>query len=304
ISESIVVLDEASSTYESDQLHPINLSISINKLGFLLWDNNCQDALEVMRNIEIPMELCEDQMLLARYHNQAGMLFVRIDKFDDARFHYGKAIEFARALENDRYVGNFLNNFAFGLVLQGNTDEANIRVDEAIEIFEDLNDTGWLAIALETKSQVQLKEHKVDLALDTIERSIELFEQGEYFGGLADALWVKTHILLRLGRKEDGFMQFARLTDLASREIGEYAVKKYAKAFSKIIYVKTGQGLAQEVSAFKNELLMESLTDVDADMTEAAKQLKISRKKLTSTISRQFPEIYLELGITRSLMAA
>ena len=42
---------------------------------------------------------------------------------------------------------------------------------------------------------------------------------------------------------------------------------------------------------------MESLTDVDADMGEAAKNLKVSKKKLANTINKQFPEIYLELGV-------
>ena len=297
INEALIVLDDASSTYDNDGLHPMNLMLLTNKLGFLLWSSRYQEALEVLGDIEIPMELCEDPVLLARYKNNAGMLFGRIDKIERAKGYYEEAIELSRKNGNLNFVGNILNNLAFGLIRAGRIDEAMTEVNEAIEIFEELKLDGWLAITYETKSQILMHQHKEEAALETINRSIELFEKGEHFAALADAYWFKTHILLRLGRKEDGFMQFAKLTDFAAREIGEYAVKKFANAFSKIIYVKTGRGFADEVSSFKSELLMESLTDVDADMGEAAKNLKVSKKKLANTINKQFPEIYLELGV-------
>lgn len=304
IEETEIVLEEASLFYENDQLNPVNLLICVTKLGAVLWRNDYQKGLEILREVEIPMELCSDPFLLVRFHNQAGMLLARVRRFDEANGHYEKAIGYANQLENLRYVANVNNNLAFSYNRAGNYEKAELFAARAINIFEDIDDIAWLSSSLDTQANIFLNQGDLISALSTINRSIKLFRQGEFYSGLTDALWVKVHILLLMNEKEKAFMDFAELTEIASKHIGRYAVQKYAKEFAKIVYVRKNQNFTEEVREFKREMITESLLEANADMNQAAKLLKISRKKLTNTINKQFPEIYLELGITPSLMAA
>jgi len=302
--ETEIVLDEASLSYEDDHLNPVNLLICVTKLAAVLWRKDYQQALEILRDVQIPMELCEDPFLLVRYHTQAGMLFSQIGKFEEANAHYEKAIGYGNKLGNLRYVASTLNNLASSQQRLGNLELARRHSAKAIRIFEDIDEIGWLSMALDTRANIYLNEGELDSALSTIERSIKLFQQGEFYSGLTDALWVKVHILLVMNEKEKAFMTFAELTEIASKHIGRYAVRKYAKEFSKIVYVRKNQDFTEEVRSFKREMITESMLEANANTDQAAKLLKISRKKLTTTINKQFPEIYLELGITPTLMAA
>ena len=304
IEETEIILDEASLRYENNQLHPVNLLISVLKIGALVWKLDFQVAYKILQDIQIPMELCEDKFLLSRYHNQAGIIYSRIGKFVESQQHYEKAISYGLEINNQRYVGNNLNNLALTYMRQGRLDEAKIKIDEAIELFGKLNEKGWLATAFDTKAQIQLRANQIEDGIVSIECSIELFSQGEFYGALTDAIWVKIHLLLRLERKEDAVMLFADLAKLAKTEIGEYAVRKYAIEFAKIIHVKKGTDFFGEVQAFKRNMLMEALVDANADISKAAKKLNADHSDLTRVLNREFPDIYLELGISPQMMSS
>ncbi len=303
IEETEIVLDEASAFYQNDQLHPVNLLLSVTKIGALIWRMDFQSAYQILQEVQIPMELCEDPFLLARYHNQAGIIYSRIGMFSESQSHYEKAIQSSNEINNPRYVGNNLNNVALAHMRQGNLDAAKQSISEAIAVFEDIDEKGWLAVAFDTKGQIHLACNEYENGLSAIDRSIGLFGEGEFYSALTDAMWVKVHLLLRADRKEEAMIVFSELSDIANKEIGEYAVQKYAREFAKIVHVKKGTDFFAEVQAFKRELLMESLVDAGADMNKAAVKLKTNRKELIQVVNREFPDIYLELGISPGIMS-
>ncbi len=303
VEECEIILDEAAVFYDHDQLHPVNLLIAVTKVGALIWKNDYQAAVEILNNVQIPMELCEDHFLLVRYHMQAGIIYSRIERFELSKTHFEKGIYHSEALGNLRYLGSIYNSFSLGYLRNGDLEQAREKVAESIKIFKDVNERGWLANAFDTEAQIYLADEKFEKALESIDKSIELFKEGEFFSGWTDALWVKVHVLLRSDKKEEAIMLYGELADLAGREIGEYAVRKYANKFSKIIHVKKGTDFFGEVQAFKRELLMESLVDSDADIDQSAESLKTNRKEIIHLLNREFPDIYLELGMSPHVMS-
>lgn len=297
IDEAEIILDEAASHYDSNQLHPIYLLTQINRITAFHWKQDFQSAVKILNDIKIPMDLCDDASLLAQYHNQAGLILARIERFDEALDHYEQAIKNGYEVDRERGVGISLNNLAYLNSSKGNNTEANRNVLEALRIFDELGDQGWVAIVLDTKAQVHLREDKLESAMESIEKAIDLFQMGERYSALTDALWVKISILLRRDKKEEAFSLFAELTDIASREIGEYAVKKYTKEMSKVIYSIKELGYHDEVRSFKRQILRDSLVNSGLDTKKAAKKLKINEDNLLRILNKQFSGIYDEFGI-------
>ncbi len=304
IEECEIVLAEAALYYENDQLNPVNLMLCLTQIATAVWKNDYQTALEILHKIQIPMELCENPFLLVRYHHQAGMVYSAIGRTSDAQKHYQNAIRCSREMANHRYEALNYNNLANAFVRSGKLDDALKTINTSIESFRRLRDTGSLASAYDTRAQIELKIGALDSAMKSIGKAIAHFEKGDFASGLTDAIWVKIHIMLRLNEKEEAFLLFSYLAGIAKEKIGEYAVKKYATEFSKIVHVKKGTDFFGEVQAFKRDLLMESLVEVDADIDKAAEKLKTKRNEIVHVLNKEFPDIYLDLGITPQAISA
>ncbi|MCB1025794.1 MAG: tetratricopeptide repeat protein [Acidobacteria bacterium] len=304
VDECEAILEEAGSHYERNQLHPVYLSICINKIGVLHWKRDYTKALEIIEAIEIPMSVCDDPYLKGQFHNQAGIIYTRSGNWDTGQLHYKDAINYASEVGSERHVGLYLNNLAFSCSSSGKFDEAEEYAEQAHRIFSDLNELNWLAMTLDTLAQVHLHQNKLELATERIDRSAELFQKAESFGELTDALWVKVLIFLKADNKEEAFMQFADLCEIAKREIGEYAVRKYSKQFASIAHIVFGTDYHLEVKTFKRKLLMESIVESNADLNSAAERLHTTRRDLVNILNREFPEIYLELGISTQVMSS
>ena len=295
--EAEIILCDVTSCYKNNQLHPVYLLAQINKITALHWKNDFQQALEILDNIKIPMDLCNDPSLLSHYHNQAGLILRGLEKYDAASDHYKEAIKYGYSIGKKRGVGLYLNNLAYLNSTQANFEEANENILEALRIFDELEDQGWLAMVFDTKAQIHLRENKLELAMESINKAIDLFEKGERYSALTDALWVKTAILLRMDKKEEAYTLFGDLTDIAKREIGEYAVKKYTEQLSKITYSIKDLGYRKEVRSFKRQILKDALGDSGLDTKKAAKKLKLNEDNLLTILNKQFPSIYDELGV-------
>ncbi len=304
VDECNVILEEAGSHYERNQLHPVYLSVCINKIGVLHWKRDYTKALEIIEAIEIPMSVCEDSYLKGQFHNQAGIIYTRNGNRKLGQIHYKEAIKFATEVGSERHVGLYLNNLAFSCSLSGKFDEAEEYAAQAHRLFTELNEMNWLAMTLDTLAQINLHQNDTALALERINESAGIFRNSESFGELTDALWVKVLILLRSENKEEAFVQFSELADIAKREIGEFAVRKYAKEFAKIVYILSGTDYHKEVKTFKRKMLMESIIESNADLNIAAGKLHTTRRDLVNILNREFPQIYLELGISTNVMSS
>lgn len=298
INECEAILQQTASAYKGQQLHPVYLKTRINQISVMFWKAEYQEALEVIREIEIPLEFCEDKRLSGMFHTQSGVIFRGIGQYDQAIYHYNKAIEIGKEIGNLEGVGLNYNNLAFLYKHLGEFEAAHYHIGLAIKLFRELNNIGWLPHTIDTKALIYFAENKFELALKTIDEAIEIFRQGEHYAVLIESLWNKVRCLTALGRKEEAILLFTEITQIAQVRIGEVAVKKYTKLFSDIIFVKQDDSFENEVERFKKTEIINALHQANNNIEEAAKLLKLSKpKKLINILNNEFPELYASLGI-------
>lgn len=303
IEESETVYRHVSSLFEGNHLHPLYLRTRLNSILVLQWKGEYQKALEIIEEIEVPMEFCNDVRLLISYHTQAGVIYRGINQYDRAVYHYNKCIEISQQENNWLVVGKVHNNLAFLYKNIRNFDLANFHVEQAISIFRGLNHIGLLPHTLDTKAIIHLEEGKLAAALEIINEAVSAFQKGEDYAGLVDSLWNKSKVLLNLSRKEEAIETFTQLCQIAQMRIGEYAVKRYSKLFAEIIYIKQNGSLEKEVSRFKKSEIVNALRRSKYNFNQAAEILGISDSDhFVKMLNKEFPSIYEELGISHTLM--
>ncbi|MBA3631772.1 MAG: tetratricopeptide repeat protein [Acidobacteria bacterium] len=301
IEECESILQFTEEEFKENQLHPVYLQIRLNRLMTLHWKKDYQKAVEIIEELEIPMELCQDLRLKTMYHNQAGIFYRLLGKYDKAVFNQNEAIRFARRLKSSRFIATSLNNLALLYMQMSDFKTAHSHIEEAISIFENLNDTGWIPHALDTKALLLNKENRCEEALETIESAISYFTKGDDYSGLVDAFWTKIQSLLRLDRKSEALILFSELATLASQRIGEYAVQKYADLLADLLYAGKNLPLADEVKSYKKQLVSQSLRQNNASVTDAASELGISHQSLSEILRNQFPELREEFGLNNRM---
>src|SRR5262249_18513840 len=87
IAESETIFSETVNEFNGDHLHPVYLKGRVNQLLVLHWKSEFQKALEIIQEIEIPIEFCNDKRLIYMFHAQAGMIYRGIHKYDQAIQH-------------------------------------------------------------------------------------------------------------------------------------------------------------------------------------------------------------------------
>jgi len=301
IEECESILQFTEEQFKENQLHPIYLQIRLNRLMTLHWKKDCQKAVEIIEELKIPMELCQDWRLKTMYHNQAGIFYCLLGKYDKAVSNQNEAIRFARRIKSSRFVATVLNNFAFLDMRMGDFKAAHSHIEEAVSLFKNLNDSGWIPHALDTKALILNKENRCREALETIESAISYFTKGDDYSGLVDAFWTKIQILLRLDQKSEALILFSELTSLASQRMGEFAVQKYADLFADVLYAGKNLPLADEVKNYKKQLVSQSLRRNNASITETASELRISHQSLSDILHNQFPELREEFGLNNRM---
>jgi tetratricopeptide (TPR) repeat protein len=301
IEECESILQFTEEQFKENHLHPVYLQIRLNRLGTLLWKKDHKKAVEIIEELRIPMELCQDWRLKTMYHNQAGIFYDLLGKYDKAVFNHNEALRFARRIKSSRFVATILNNLALLYMQMSDFKAAHLCIEDAISLFENLNDTGWIPHVLDTKALVLIKENKCQEALETIDNAISYFIKGDDYSGLVDAFWTKIQILLRLDRKSKALILFSELTSLASQRIGEFAVRKYAELFAELLYVGKNLPLAEEVKNYKKQLVSQSLRRTNVSITDAASELGISHQSLSDILHNQFPELRAEFGLNNRI---
>ena len=303
ISESETIYEHILSKFNGKQLHPLYLRTKLNSILILQWKGEYQKALEIIEEVEVPMEFCSDARLLTSYHNQAGLTYRGINQFDRAVYHYNKCIEISQQENNWLVVGKNHNNLAFLYKNTGDFDLAHYHIEQALHIFRGLNHTGFLPHTIDTKAVIYLEEGRFEAALETISEAISAFQKGDDYAGLIDALWNKSKSLFNLNRKEEAVETFAELSQIAQTRIGGYAVKRYSKLFAQIIHVKQNGSLEEEVQRFKKFEIIGALRRSKHNIVEAAKNLGFSdSENLKLVLDKEFPAIYDELGFNQAII--
>jgi tetratricopeptide (TPR) repeat protein len=300
VNECETVLEVVESDFGKNLLHPVYLQICVNRLLIYFWNQDLGSALKIIEEIATPMQFCTDVRLQAMFHNQSGIFYTNTAEYEKAIFNLSEAIRFAEKARNKLFVAINLNNLAFLYKDAKEYDTAFKYISESVDKFKLLDNKGFLPHALDTKALIYLDWNKTENALETIDQAIDYFSQGEDYRGLTDALWTKVRCLIRLGRREDAFVTFAELEQIAGERIGEIAVRKFAKNLADEIYALRHLPLLEEVAEFKRSQVAKALKDANGSIGKAAKILRLkNHQTLSDILNKQFPGLVEELGFKR-----
>ncbi|MFV0388508.1 MAG: tetratricopeptide repeat protein [Pyrinomonadaceae bacterium] len=303
IDEALIIMDDAAQIYKNDRLNHTNILIQSSKIFMLAWRRDFNESWNLVQEYSIPIELYTDPNVLYRFHSAAGILCSRIGKYEESEQHYVVAIENSARLNNWRGVANTYNNIAMCNMRAGEYERGLRNVNEALEIYRTNNEKAWVATALDTKALILMQMGNYAEGLEIINEAIELLESGTYRHALIDAFWAKTLLLLYMDARTEAIHQFVDLCDFAKRELGDFAADKFIEELGEVIFVKRENNLFGEVESFKRELITDSLKKSNGDISKAAERLSTNRQTLTKVMSNEFPEIFLNFGMSPMAMA-
>jgi len=300
ITEYDAILKTIKAEFESTPDHPVSIQIDLNQLLAAMLQRNFGEAERFIKKIATVISREHDFRLRTHFHNLTCIVYQLKGDVDQSVWHAKEAVNIASAANNSMFVALNLNNLANTYRTGGDLERALATSNAAIAITESRGDKGWTAHFLDTKALTYLDQGEHDKALDVIERSIDIFSEGEDFSGWTDAMWTKCLCLLRLDQPLEAVELFAKLMDLADRQIGKVAVDKFAALFVGEMHPLRRFPLTDELTALKRSLVVKALRETEGHMAKAVKVLGLrSQQHLSQILNREFPDIYDELGIKR-----
>ena len=299
VNESETILSQLEDEYSENTLNPVYLQICVNRLGIYYNKEEFEKSQKLIDGLNSIVQFSADWRLRTMYHNQAGLTYHKLNQPDKAIYHYKEALIAAKRCENARFCALNYNNLGYIYKDISDFQKAHLYVDKAIKCYREIGEVGWLAHTLDTKALVYLAESHYKSALNAIDDALSIFRKGEDFAGLVESLFTKCKILVRLERVPEAVELCGELIETAKQRVGDFAVKKYAAEFSKLMYPFSNISYSNEVKAFKTSLLRKHLAEANGQVTKAAETLGISHQALSDILNNQFPELFIELGIRR-----
>jgi len=166
----------------------------LNVLGYEYSTiGNYSDALSsYLQGIDIALYLDDPLHLSFMYHN-IGNVQSRLRNYNLAIQFYNKALDIIGPINEDHFEAEILANLADTLIEDGQLEEAQPHLAEAISIFSENNSIVWLAFAYSNQGKLKLRKEKYDEALNcylkaaALQESIdEPYERIPVLGGLTE----------------------------------------------------------------------------------------------------------------------
>lgn len=297
VSNAEALLDIVEMEFSENRFHPVNLQIKINRMMLLCWSGELDNAEKLSLEITNLLDFCNDIRLRAMYHAEAAILNHHLCKYSQALMHFNETVRLAKESNLLNFLALNYNNFSLFYLDQKNFHKAHSYSKLSLEILERIGHTGWIPHILDSRANIFLAEGKSENALKYIGKALEYFYKSDDYKGLAAALWTKCLILLRQSKTEDALIVFGELEKIAAENIGEIAVRRYAKLLSNEIYPLSGTKYEREVPEFKKFLVTRALHAANGKKTEAARILGfVKHQNLSEILKKQFPDLYTELG--------
>lgn len=292
VAEAETFLEDAESRFVDNKFHPAYLRIQVNRMIILYWSERMAEALKIIKNIKLQVDLSGNDYLRTMFHNQSGLVYTRLNDHDKTVFHLLETVRLSNIIGSKRLSAIALNNLAYCQLSFGDLPDAEDYVEESIGLFTELGDSGWLATVLDTKANIQLACGKTDAALETIKKSLEFLKHSGDALSTVESLWTLVQIYLAENRTSEAMACFAELVQTAKTQIGEFAVKQFAGKLAERIYIKKGSvSLFDELGNFKREQIQTAL-ERTGKIKNAADLLGISHQSLSDTLKRNYPDLH------------
>lgn len=298
------ILSNIEAEYTDKALNSAYLQVKITRAITHWMKDEFKEALNMVKTLEDPMQLCSDNRLKMMYHNQAGAMYYKQNQYDKALFHFKNAITFSVYAKSLTFEASNCNNLAYLYKSLGKSDpayfeQAHFYVDKSAQIFESIRAEGWMPEINHTKASILYDQKDYPAALAVMCKSIELARKGDDYAILADSLFLRCKIYAALEEPAKALHDFVELTEVSRVQIGEFREKQFTDEFIEMIYFRKHLSVTEEVKKYKKHLVKEALAGEEFHREKTAVRLGITRGGLYEILDEQFPELYEELGFTK-----
>jgi len=178
--------------------------------------------------------------------------------FDRALDHYKEALTHFEGVGNHRYTAVVENNRGYLLSSLKRFDEAQLHLERARKLFDELNDFVRRAQVDETLAQLYLGSKQHEMALRAVCRAVETMETTGEEALLAEALTTHGLVLCRLGRRHEAKPVLERATRVAERCGDHEGAGKALLILIEEMCEQLGEDQRQEIAAQASQLLANS----------------------------------------------
>lgn len=172
-----------------------------------------------------------DNCLKGDFYNHFGLALKNLGDTPKALLCFEKARHYHQRSNHQIYLGTVENNLAQLYKAENKFIKAHRAVDNALKIYQQINDRTRHGSSLDTKAQIYLAEANFDQALEIIGVSIEILEHSENIAYLIESYLTKIRILISLNKISEAAACLVEAVPLAKSQISEQAGDNLLKEF-------------------------------------------------------------------------
>ena len=187
--------------YKNQKRHHNYLLAQTNRLVCMFYKAEYDLGMQCAEETYPYIEHCSDPKIKFQFHNNSGIIYRKLNQPDKAEQSYEKTFEYAKELENQRFITLALNNLAMLNKDLRNFPKAIELIDQALKISRKHDNYIWCGHFSDTEAQIHYAAEDYPQALKAIEKSVFYFRHGKESAGMISASWLKVKILVALDQE-------------------------------------------------------------------------------------------------------
>lgn len=225
----------------------------------------------------------------------------RTEYLDRAVVEYAAASYHFELAEHRTYLANVQNNLGLLYLMINRCEEAHRHLDHARRLLESLKDVTGVAQVDESRACVLLKQDRVAEAEQIVRSAVETQETSGRHALLAEALITHGRALARLGNYNAALAAFRRSIHLSERtgdrnRAAEAAFAAFEEMGQHLAILEgdklvSGRTLNEELSSFEHDTIKRALENAKGSVTRAARSLNLSHQALAYIIETRHKDL-------------
>lgn len=225
----------------------------------------------------------------------------RTEYLDRALVEYAAASYHFELAEHRTYLANVQNNLGLLYLMINRCEEAHRHLDHARRLLESLKDVTGVAQVDESRACVFLKQDRVAEAERIVRLAVDTQEKSGRHALLAEALITHGRALARLGNYSAALIAFRRAIHLSERtgdrnRAAEAAFAAFEEMGQHLAILEgeklvSGRTLNDEISSFEHDTIKLALENSKGSVTRAARSLDLSHQALAYIIETRHKDL-------------
>ena len=225
----------------------------------------------------------------------------RTEYLDRAVMEYAAASYHFELAEHKNYLANVQNNLGLLYLMINRGEDAHRHLDHARRLLESLKDVTGVAQVDESRARVLLRQDRLLEAERVVRSAVEIQEKGGRHALLAEALITHGRALARLENYNAALSAFRRAIHLSERtgdrkQAADAAFAAFQEMGQHLAILEgekliSGRTLNEEISSFEHDSIKLALENAKGSVTRAARSLDLSHQALAYIVETRHKDL-------------